>query len=83
MARSVLPLALANTLIISSGKEVPMATMVKPVMAAGIPSFLPMVEAPSISRLAPPIRIIKPSMKKIYSNYYYVLGAGCWVLGAR
>lgn len=67
-ARSVFPLTLAKTLIMSSGKEVPMATIVRPVMPAGMPNFVPIDDAPSINMLAPPMRITKPRINNKYST---------------
>ncbi len=64
MARSVLPSTEANTLITSSGREVPRATIVSPISICGRPNLLPIEEAPSINHLAPSRSTTKPSMNR-------------------
>ena len=62
MARPELPLAQENTLMINSGREVPKATMVKPMIKGDIFALIPMLVAPSTSQLAPKIKATKPTI---------------------
>lgn len=65
IAISVLPDMLAKMLTISSGAEVPNATMVKPITIDEILSFLAIEDDPSTSKSAPLISKTKPRMNKI------------------
>ena len=62
MANPGLPFAQANTLTIISGREVPKATMVKPMMSGDSLARMPTLVAPLTSQLAPKIRATKPTM---------------------
>src|SRR3989338_2306231 len=66
MAMSVFPFILAKMLTMSSGVEVPNATMVSPMTRDDMPNFFAMEDAPSTSQSAPLIRSGKPMMNKIY-----------------
>ena len=57
------PPTLANTFTISSGAEVPKATIVKPIAISEIDSFLASDDAPSIKKSAHLIRITNPNNK--------------------
>jgi len=53
MAMSALPFRAEETLTVSSGAEVPKATMVRPITMEGMRKRLAMDAAPSVSPLAP------------------------------
>ena len=61
VAKPELPSALAMTLMMSSGKEVPIETMVSPIIKSEIPRREAMAVAPFTSQSAPLIRRMKPS----------------------
>ena len=62
MARPELPLAQEKMLMISSGREVPKATMVKPMIKGESLARMPTLVAPSTSQLAPRISATKPTI---------------------
>lgn len=63
-ARALLPDMAAVTLTASSGRLVPMATTVKPMMMGGTRSSLATAELPSTKKSAPLISSTKPMAKK-------------------
>ena len=65
IAKPGLPLAHENTFTIISGKEVPKATMVKPIIKGDSLARIPTLVAPLTSQLAPKIKATKPTMSNI------------------
>ena len=63
IASSLLCTIEAVTLTAVSGREVPIATIVRPMMIDGTFSFLAMLELPSTKKSAPLIRNTKPTIK--------------------
>lgn len=63
-ASSELPEKLANKFTISSGKDVPNDTIVRPITISEILNRLPIEDAPSTRKSAPLIRITKPTTKR-------------------
>ena len=61
MVMSALPFNAATMLTAASGRDVPMATMVRPTTSSGIPSFSAILEAPSTNQSAPFIKSTKPT----------------------
>ena len=61
MAIDERPFKAATTLVASSGREVPPATMVRPIMASLTPSDFATTEADSTNRLLPTIRQTNPN----------------------
>ncbi len=55
---------LASRLTMSSGIEVPNATMVKPITRLEIPSFFARDDAPRTNMSAQPMRIARPNMRE-------------------
>ena len=69
MAISALPLRAEDTLTVSSGAEVPNATMVRPITMGGMWKRLATEAAPSVNPLAPRRMRINPPMS---SNIFMV-----------
>ena len=65
MANPELPLAQENMFTINSGKEVPKATMVKPMINGESLVRMPTLVAPSTRQLAPKINATKPTINNM------------------
>lgn len=63
-AISLFSCILAKRLTISSGIEVPKATIVRPITRLEMPSFFASEEAPRTRISAQPIRIARPNMRE-------------------
>lgn len=63
-AISLFSLILARRLTISSGIEVPKATIVSPITRLDIPSFFAREDAPRTRISAQPIKIARPNMRE-------------------
>ena len=61
IAIPLFPLRADTTLVASSGREVPPATIVRPITASDTPSFVATAVAPSTNRLLPPIKHASPT----------------------
>ena len=64
-AISALPLSAEMKLIVSSGAEVPKATMVRPITRSLTPHLRAMAEAPSVRALAPTRMSTRPNRRKM------------------
>ena len=69
IAKSVCLLKAAINPVVNSGKEVPTATMVIPIIVSEMPKSEAIEEAPKINRFDPRITPIKPPTKKIIANH--------------
>ena len=65
MASPELPLAQEKMLMINSGREVPKATMVKPMIKGDSFALMPTLVAPSTSQSAPSIKTTNPTINNI------------------
>ena len=76
IAMSALPANVDATLTVSSGNDVPTATMVIPMIYSLIFSLCAIAAEPFVSQVAPDVIITKPMMSKIHvkimlkSNYF-------------
>ena len=75
MAMSALPLRAEDTLTVSSGAEVPNATIVSPITMEGIRRRLATEAAPSVSPLAPRRMIINPPIRNSIFMFFSLLVA--------
>ena len=75
-ATSVEPFSAARMFTISSGKDVPKATIVSPITSVGTRNFLANEEEPSIRKSAPFTKNTIPIKKSKYSitMLFYVFG---------
>jgi hypothetical protein len=58
----------AFTLVATSGAEVPIATIVRPIMSGLIPNIFAMATAPFTSQSAPFIKITRPTSKSMIAQ---------------
>ena len=65
IAISLLPLKLAKRLTANSGKEVPKATMVRPINSGDNPDFFAIDDDPRTKKSAPQIKITSPIVNKM------------------
>ena len=72
----------AVTLTAVSGRDVPIATIVRPMMIEGTFSFFAMLELPSTKKSAPLIRNTKPMIKNTITNANGALFIYCSMNGS-
>lgn len=85
MAISALPFRADATLTVSSGAEVPKATIVSPITIEGMRKRLATEAAPSVSPLAPSKMRINPPISNSIFIIYIIFGTVilCRVFGAK